>query len=147
MRPRTTTLVLVLAATGVGLPSRVVGQTKSLYDRLGGRAAISAVVDSFAARALADSRINKKLAEDGYWLGRSASRQCAKGFTLREFPYNGARSTVEALAVYGRQLGKGRYLYYLSNRPDEVLEITGKPVVKARRGVRLRLPPSRRRGP
>ena len=35
---------------------------KSLYDRLGGKAAISAVVDSFVARVAADARINKKFA-------------------------------------------------------------------------------------
>ncbi|HKE04355.1 MAG TPA: group 1 truncated hemoglobin, partial [Blastocatellia bacterium] len=35
----------------------------SLYDRLGGMAAISAVVDDFAATVLADTRINKKFAK------------------------------------------------------------------------------------
>ncbi|MGH9897633.1 MAG: group I truncated hemoglobin [Pyrinomonadaceae bacterium] len=40
------------------------GQTmqKSLYDRLGGEAAIKAVVDDVAARAAADTRINAKFA-------------------------------------------------------------------------------------
>lgn len=33
--------------------------TKSLYDRLGGRAAIVAVVDEFVANCAADTRINK----------------------------------------------------------------------------------------
>src|SRR4029453_1017643 len=37
-------------------------QQKSLYDRLGGKDAISAVVDDFAGNVLADSRINKKFA-------------------------------------------------------------------------------------
>jgi len=36
---------------------------KSLYDRLGGQTAISAVVDSFVARVAADARINKKFAK------------------------------------------------------------------------------------
>ncbi|GAC1446847.1 MAG: group 1 truncated hemoglobin [Pyrinomonadaceae bacterium] len=36
---------------------------KSLYDRLGGEAAISAVVDDFAGRVLADTRINAKFAK------------------------------------------------------------------------------------
>ena len=36
--------------------------TRSLYDRLGGKAAITAVVDTFVARVAADSRINKKFA-------------------------------------------------------------------------------------
>lgn len=36
------------------------GQTKSLYERLGGQAAIEAVVKDFAGRVLADTRVNKK---------------------------------------------------------------------------------------
>lgn len=36
---------------------------KSLYERLGGEAAISAVVDDFAQRVLADPRINQKFAK------------------------------------------------------------------------------------
>lgn len=36
---------------------------KSLYDRLGGAPAISAVVDDFAGRVLADTRINGKFAK------------------------------------------------------------------------------------
>jgi hemoglobin len=35
---------------------------KSLYDRLGGQAAIEAVVKDFAGRVLADPRVNKKFA-------------------------------------------------------------------------------------
>lgn len=41
-------------AQGVEYPAR-----KSLYDRLGGKTAITAVVDEFVARVAADSRINK----------------------------------------------------------------------------------------
>jgi hemoglobin len=37
-------------------------QQKSLYERLGGKDAISAVVDDFAGNVLADARINKKFA-------------------------------------------------------------------------------------
>jgi hemoglobin len=37
-------------------------QTKSLYERLGGQAAIEAVVNDFAGRVLGDARINKKFA-------------------------------------------------------------------------------------
>ena len=36
--------------------------TRSLYDRLGGKEAITAVVDTFVARVGADARINKKFA-------------------------------------------------------------------------------------
>lgn len=44
----------------LGLPA--FSQTKSLYERLGGQPAIEAVVNDFAGRVLADSRINKKFA-------------------------------------------------------------------------------------
>jgi hemoglobin len=36
---------------------------KSLYDRLGGKTAITAVIDSFVAKVAADTRINKKFAK------------------------------------------------------------------------------------
>lgn len=42
------------------LTASATAQTKSLYDRLGGKEAITAVVDEFAGRALADARINQK---------------------------------------------------------------------------------------
>ena len=38
-------------------------QEKSLYDRLGGKDAITAVVDDFAGRVLQDTRINQKFAK------------------------------------------------------------------------------------
>lgn len=38
-------------------------QEKSLYERLGGKDAITAVVNEFAGRVLADTRINKKFAK------------------------------------------------------------------------------------
>lgn len=37
-------------------------EQKSLYDRLGGKAAISAVVDDFVANVAADGRINRRFA-------------------------------------------------------------------------------------
>ena len=37
--------------------------SRSLYDRLGGKSAITAVVDTFVARVAADARINKKFAK------------------------------------------------------------------------------------
>lgn len=48
--------VLVLAVAAVGSAATM---QKSLYDRLGGKAAITAVVDEFVARVGADMRINK----------------------------------------------------------------------------------------
>ena len=43
--------------------STMTAQQKSLYERLGGLDAIKAVVGEFAARVLADERINKKFAK------------------------------------------------------------------------------------
>ena len=41
----------------------VAAQEKPLYERLGGKEAITAVVDEFAGRVLADARINQKFAK------------------------------------------------------------------------------------
>jgi hemoglobin len=52
--------------TGTDLPANFMPApplTKSLYERLGGQAAIEAVVKDFAGRVLADTRINKKFAK------------------------------------------------------------------------------------
>lgn len=54
LRAATVAAGLVLVAAPVG------AQTKSLYERLGGKAAIQAVVEDFAGRVLADARISKK---------------------------------------------------------------------------------------
>jgi hemoglobin len=51
-------IALVAAFTVTGL-----AQEKSLYERLGGQTAISAVVDDFAGNVLKDDRINKKFAK------------------------------------------------------------------------------------
>ena len=42
----------------MGMEARSMSVEKSLYDRLGGHAAITAVVDDFVARAAADARVN-----------------------------------------------------------------------------------------
>jgi hemoglobin len=57
---RTTLLTTGLAAL-VG--ASALAQEKSLYDRLGGKEAITAVVNDFAGRVLADERINKKFSK------------------------------------------------------------------------------------
>ncbi len=49
----------LITAFSISVPA----QEKSLYDRLGGQGAISAVVDEFAKNVLADERINKKFAK------------------------------------------------------------------------------------
>ena len=49
---------ITLIALAITSPARAQG-TKSLYDRLGGQAAIVAVVDEFVGNCAADARINK----------------------------------------------------------------------------------------
>ena len=53
------TIVLALFVSSASLQSGLAaGKDKSLYERLGGKKAISAVVDEFVGRVAADSRIN-----------------------------------------------------------------------------------------
>ena len=53
----------VSACNSLGAPSAGTAATeKSLYDRLGGKTAITAVVDDFVGRVAADTRINGKFA-------------------------------------------------------------------------------------
>lgn len=51
--------VAALALTISTLPTPATAQEKTLYDRLGGYEAISAVVDDFANRLFADTKINQ----------------------------------------------------------------------------------------
>lgn len=68
-RVKTTVVALcLLGAMAVGAPaqggmSAPAMTQKSLYERLGGLDAIKAVIGEFAARVLADGRINKKFAK------------------------------------------------------------------------------------
>ena len=50
--------LMVLAAV-IGLVTGASAKDKSLYDRLGGKKALAAVVDEFVGRVAADTRINK----------------------------------------------------------------------------------------
>jgi hemoglobin len=50
---------LSILLTTLGHTTTASAQTKSLYERLGQKTAITAVVDEFVARVAADSRINK----------------------------------------------------------------------------------------
>lgn len=61
-------LVVVGVAVGLsaGLPAAEVEKKASLYQRLGGKPAIQAVVDDLVARILTDGRINK-------WFAHAAS--------------------------------------------------------------------------
>jgi hemoglobin len=56
-------LVTVALCLSAFLLSAVSAQAQSLYDRLGGKDAIKAVVDEFVGIAAADTRINKKFAK------------------------------------------------------------------------------------
>ena len=47
----------------IALSVSAAAQNKSLYERLGGKEAITAVVDEFAGRVLADARINQKFSK------------------------------------------------------------------------------------
>jgi hemoglobin len=58
MKKHLATFLLVLAGV-CGLASGALAKEKSLYDRLGGKPAITAVVDEFVGRVAADARINK----------------------------------------------------------------------------------------
>ncbi|MGH7792593.1 MAG: group I truncated hemoglobin [Thermodesulfobacteriota bacterium] len=51
-------ITLALILTGLALSCQQAPKEKSLYDRLGGKEAITAVVDDFVARVAADTRIN-----------------------------------------------------------------------------------------
>lgn len=51
-------IALMLALGTMAMAGKKGKMEKSLYDRLGGKTAISAVVDEFVARVAADKRIN-----------------------------------------------------------------------------------------
>lgn len=53
---------VLLAATVLSAGCAQMAQKPSLYDRLGGKPAIQAVVDDFIANVAADTRINKRFA-------------------------------------------------------------------------------------
>jgi hemoglobin len=55
---RMLTLVLVLIAGVTLAASLEIAKDKTLYQRLGGKKAIAAVVDEFVSRVAADNRIN-----------------------------------------------------------------------------------------
>ena len=54
--------VVVLAVTGCASMDSGMTAQKPLYDRLGGKPAITAVVDDFVANVAADGRINQRFA-------------------------------------------------------------------------------------
>ena len=54
--------VVALLATGCASMDSGMAAKKSLYDRLGGKGAIQAVVDDFIGNVAADARINKRFA-------------------------------------------------------------------------------------
>lgn len=56
-------IALMLALGTMAMAGKKGKMEKSLYDRLGGKTAISAVVDEFVARVAADKRINSFFAQ------------------------------------------------------------------------------------
>jgi hemoglobin len=64
LTPVVVLVALSLALTGGALQAdKMAGKTKSLYERLGGKKAITAVVDDFVGRVAADTRINAFFAQ------------------------------------------------------------------------------------
>jgi hemoglobin len=61
LQPLWFALCLLVALTALAV-APAAAQDKSLYERLGGEAAISAVIEDFVARVAADARINQKFA-------------------------------------------------------------------------------------
>src|SRR5204863_7479908 len=55
---RTLVLVVVVTLLSITAGAQTAAKGKSLYDRIGGKPAITAVVDEFVARVAADNRIN-----------------------------------------------------------------------------------------
>jgi hemoglobin len=73
MKARLGSITVTLALIAYALSAtHSVAQTRSLYDRLGGQAAITAVVDDFVANVAADKRINKFFASAN--IGRLKAR-------------------------------------------------------------------------
>ena len=58
MRSVAKQILLLAAAVVIGVTLPAAAQQKSLYERLGGQPAITAVVDQFVANVAADKRIN-----------------------------------------------------------------------------------------
>ena len=56
-------MILLSFSLLAALAVTAAAQTKSLFERLGGKEAITAVVEEFAGRVLADARINQKFAK------------------------------------------------------------------------------------
>ncbi len=52
-------LLIILVFAGCSMGSRMAMKEKSLYERLGGKEAITAVVDEFITNVAADARINR----------------------------------------------------------------------------------------
>jgi len=69
-------LALFVAVSSAGPVGQGVVKQRSLYDRLGGKAAITAVVDEFVARVAADKRIN------GFFAKTASDQERLKTFKM-----------------------------------------------------------------
>jgi hemoglobin len=70
-------LALFVAVSSAGLIGQGAAQHHSLYDRLGGKDAITAVVDEFVGRVAADKRIN------GFFAQTASDPERLKTFKMR----------------------------------------------------------------
>jgi hemoglobin len=61
-RWRTVWILVIVAVFGVGCGDKMMMEKKTLYDRLGGQPAITAVVDDFVGNVAGDARINRHFA-------------------------------------------------------------------------------------
>ena len=61
-RWRTVWILVIVAVFGVACGDKMMMEKKTLYDRLGGKPAITAVVDDFVGNVAADARINRHFA-------------------------------------------------------------------------------------
>ena len=61
-RWRTVWILVIVAVFGVGCGDKMMMEKKTLYDRLGGKPAITAVVDDFVGNVAGDARINRHFA-------------------------------------------------------------------------------------
>src|SRR6202163_2860357 len=58
-RWRTVWILVIVAVFGVGCGDKMMMEKKTLYDRLGGQPAITAVVDDFVGNVAGDARVNR----------------------------------------------------------------------------------------
>jgi hemoglobin len=104
-RLRRSSIIISLAAICLWMETSVpsaLAAEKSLYERLGGKAAITAVVEDFSARQLSDARLNKyyKLTNKAAWKGHLIDLIC--------------KSTGGPCSYVGRPMNKAHARQYIT---------------------------------